>query len=70
MVAAMKVIERPPHSSVAEPSWSVLTHPERYVHSSKHGDPKAFRERLRTADYFQRDSDGQDGEAQPEEEER
>jgi hypothetical protein len=49
----------------AIPSWSVLTNPERYVHSSKHGDPKAFRERLRTADYFPRDSDGQDGDADP-----
>jgi hypothetical protein len=53
-----------------EPSWSVLTNPERYSPASTHGDPKAFRERLRTADYFPRDSDGQDGDAQPQEEQR
>jgi hypothetical protein len=46
-----------------EPSWSVLTEPGKYTPAIKHtgrGLPE-FRERLRTADYFPRESDGMDG---------
>jgi hypothetical protein len=55
-----------------EPSWSVLTEPGRYSPAIKHtgrGLPE-FRERLRTADYFPRESDGQDGDAQQQEEQQ